>query len=82
MLNNNIDYKEYLSVDNGKGILISKYAQYVLDKYKINYRNYNKLSDLIFDINNYINDTNEEIEDLEDILIELSETHYYQETKK
>ena len=79
---NNIDYRDYLSIDNKKGLLLGKNDIYILEKYKFDYNNYNNLSSLIFDIDNYLNDTDEELEDLEDVLIKLSEQHYYNETKK
>ncbi len=77
-----IDYRDYLSVDNKKGLLLNKNDIYILEKYKFDYNNYTNLSSLIFDINNYLNNTDEDLEELEDVLIRLSEQHYYNETKK
>lgn len=77
------DYRNYLSVDNGKGLLISKKNIEILTKYNIDYKNYNNLNSLIFDIDNYLNySNNNDLEDLEEVLINLSEIHYYNETKK
>ena len=78
----NYNYKNYLRVDNKKGLLININDIYVLDKYHFDYKKYNNLSSLIFDIDNYLNDTDEVLEDLEEVLIRLSEFHYYNETKK
>ena len=78
----NYNYKEYLSLDNKKGLLISKNDAYILKKYNFDYNNYENLSSLIFDINNYLSNIDEEIEELEETLIRLSEYHYYNETKK
>lgn len=78
----NYNYKNYLRVDNKKGLLIDRNDIYVLNKYHFDYKQYNNLSSLIFDIDNYLNDTDEELEDLEEVLIRLSEFHYYNETKK
>ena len=78
----NYDYRNYLSIDNKKGLLINQNDIYVLNKYHFDYKKYNSLNSLIFDINNYLSQTDEELEDLEDTLIRLSEFHYYNETKK
>ena len=79
----NIDYSCYLSIDNGNGILINRNDAYVLDKYKIDYKKYSNLGSLIFDINTFLSDSDdEELEELEEVLISLSECHYYNETNK
>lgn len=77
-----VDYRKYLSIDNGKGLLINRDDILILDRYGFDYKKYNSLSDLIFDIDNYINDSFDDIEDLEEALIRISEFHYYNETKK
>jgi len=77
------DYRKYLSIDNGKGILISKNDASILDMYNIDYYNCKSIKDLIFIINNYIDDNYDcELDDLEDVLNHLSEMHYYNEVKK
>lgn len=81
-MHNKIDYREYLSIDNGKGLLLNKQDIEILNRYNFNYKEYSNLSNLIFDIDNYLNDTYDETEDLEEVLIRLSEIHYYNETKK
>ena len=78
----NTNYQDYLSIDNGKGLLINKQDIEILNKYNINYKNYTNLTRLITDIDNYLNESYEDNEDLEEILIKLSEQHYYNETKK
>ena len=77
------DYRKYLSVDNGKGLLIRTNDAYVLDSYGIVYSSCSSISDLIIIINKYIDD-NEiyELDDLEDVLVNLSEINYYNNTKK
>ena len=77
-----IDYYKYLSVDNGKGLLLSKDDIDILALYGFDYNKYTDLKELIFDIDNYLNDTYEELSDLEDVLIRLSETNYYINIKK
>lgn len=79
---NKIDYKSFLSVDNGKGLLLKKSDIEVLYRYGFNYKNYTNLHSLIFDIDNYINNCYDDIDDLEEVLINLSEMNYYNNTKK
>ena len=77
------DYRKYLSIDNGKGLLISKNDAYVLEQYGIDYYNYSSISDLILIINRFIDDNEiSELDDLEDVINHLMEVHYYNETKK
>ena len=75
------DYSKYLSVDNGKGLLISQDDIFILEKYGFDYTKYSSLSDLIFDVDNYISQGNGD-DDLEDMLINISEINYYINTKK
>lgn len=77
------DYRKYLSIDNGKGLLIKSNDAYILDSYGIDYSNCSSISDLIVIISKYIDD-NEiyELEDLEEVLSNLSEINYYNNTKK
>lgn len=77
------DYRKYLSIDNGKGLLIRRNDAYILDSYGINYSSCSSISDLIVIISKYIDD-NEiyELEDLEEVLSNLSEINYYNNTKK
>lgn len=77
-----IDYKNYLSIDNGKGLLLNKEDIKVLDKYGFDYRTYSNLNNLIFDVDNYLNQSYDDLEDLEEVLIRLSDSYYYNEIKK
>ena len=77
-----IDYTNYLSVDNGKGLLLSRGDIEVLNRYKFDYHKYFSLSTLIFDIDNYLNNNIDDADDLEEVLIHLSETHYYKDINK
>mgnify|MGYP004495836895 CR=1 FL=1 len=76
-----VDYSKYLSFDNGQGILISKSDNDVLLRYGFDVRKYSSLNNLIFDIDNYLNEVMGE-EDLEDVLVRLSERYYYEYVKK
>ncbi len=76
-----VDYSKYLSFDNGQGILISKSDNDVLLRYGFDVRKYSSLNNLIFDIDNYLNEVMGE-DDLEDVLVRLSERYYYEYVKK
>ena len=56
----------------------------VLDKYNINYKNVVDISELIFKIEMYIEDnyTHDQLSDLENLSLELSEFNYYYNTNK
>lgn len=62
------------------GILLSDYQISVLDKNHINYKNHGNLSSLLFEIEEYLND--EENDELEEVSRQLAEIHYYNETNK
>ena len=62
------------------GILLSDYQISVLDKNHINYKNHGNLSSLLFEIEEYLND--EENDELEEVSRQLAEVHYYSETNK
>ena len=53
----------------------------VLKRNNINYKKYTNLSTLIYDIEEYLNDGNDDLE-LENLLDELAEFNYYMNTKK
>lgn len=78
----NIDYKSFLSVDNGKGLLLHQNEIEILYKYGFDYKKYTDLKSLIFDIDNYINSYYIDTNDLEEVLINLSEINYYNNIKK
>lgn len=78
-----LDCSKYLSIDNGKGLLISQNDAYVLGQYGIDYSSCISISDLILIIGKYIDDNyDSELDDLDEVLGHLMENHYYNETKK
>ncbi|MBR3161910.1 MAG: hypothetical protein IKF19_04190 [Bacilli bacterium] len=77
-----IDYYKYLSIDNGKGVLFNREDIDILSLYGFDYMKYSNIRELIFDIDNYLNDTYEELDDLEEVLVRLSEIDYYVNIKK
>lgn len=70
--------------DNGKGILLNDNEIEVLSKYGFDYKKYSSLNELIFDVDNYINEEGcfTTIDDLEEVLNKICESHYYNETNK
>ena len=54
----------------------------VLERYNIPYKNCHNLKDIIFEIENLINDLDIVDEELEDISASISERDYYQNTNK
>lgn len=78
-----LDYRKYLSIDNGKGLLINQNDAFILEQYGIDYKKFSNMNDLIFALGNYIDSSyDEEIEILEEVMEHLLEYHYYYETKK
>ena len=64
----------------GNGILLSKKHIDILNNYDIDYRKYNNISSLIFDIEEYLNDSYEEVKQEEaqflyDITSEVPESY-------
>lgn len=77
-----IDYSKYLSVDNGRGLLLSQDDIVILNKYGFDYHNYTDLGSLIFDIDNYVSYNLDYDDDLEIVLMRLSEKYYYNNVNK
>ena len=65
-------------------IYLSNKQIYILEKYKIDYKNIRDIKQLIFFIEEYINEKyfEEDLEDLENLSLELSEFNYYYNTNK
>lgn len=62
------------------GLLLSDYQISILDMCDINYKKHSNLSSLLFEIEEYLN--NEENDELEEVSRQLAEIHYYSETNK
>lgn len=69
---NSINY-----IDN---LILNNYEISILDKYNINYKKCNDMKDLIFVLEEYL--LNYNIDEIEDILISISERDYYSNTNK
>ena len=66
--------------DIGNGIYLKESEEKILNRNKINYKNCSNINDLIFKIEEYLNE--QENEELEQISLRLSEFNYYHNTNK
>ena len=66
-----------LKIERKNKIYLSNNEIKTLEKYNVNYNNYDSLSSLIFDLNEIEGD-----DDLEELAIELSEFNYYNNQNK
>ena len=65
-------------------IYLSNKKIFILERYNIDYKNVVDISELIFKVEEYIEDnySSEELDDLENLSLELSEFNYYYNTNK
>lgn len=78
-INNIFETPDFLH-DYGNGILLNEKEVNILKQYDINACNYNNVKSLMYDIETILE--NENIEELDQILMELSERNYYMNTHK
>ena len=78
------DIKYDFKKDNGKGILLNQHEIDVLERYGFDYKKYSSLNELIFEVDNYINEEGcfNDVDELEEVLDKISEYHYYNEVNK
>ena len=81
MINQTIEDNKLNKINN---IYLSNKQIDILNKYNIDYKNVVDVSELIFKIETYIEDNYEyeQLSDLENLSIELSEFNYYYNTNK
>ena len=75
-----IDFESNL-LTTKNGILLTNYEISILDKYKIPYQNTTSLKEIIYLIEDILNEDNS-LEDLENISLSISERDYYMNTNK
>lgn len=68
--------------NNVNGLMLTNREIEVLDRYKINYKNCKSLKEIIFEIEELLNDMDIVDEDLDYISGTISERDYYQNTNK
>lgn len=78
----NIDISKSFLHDVGNGIMLTSEEEDILKRYKIDYQTCKDIKELIFKIEDYLNDSYTELEDLDLISSRLSEYNYYQNTNK
>ena len=64
------------------GLYLNDYQVNVLNRSGINYLDYHNLSSLLFALNEMQNEQDLEDLELDQVIMELQEIHYYQETHK
>lgn len=77
----NIDFNSN-SFQNVNGMMLTNHEIEVLDRYKIPYKKCNNLKEIIFEIEEILDDMDIVDEDLDYISSTISERDYYQNTNK
>lgn len=77
-----IDFEKDMLKDYGSGILLSDTYIEILNRYQINYKEFSNINSLINEIEDYLNDSCTDNDDLEWLSQQLAERNYYQNTKK
>lgn len=78
---NDLFSDKYMHKEIKKNIFLSDYQIEILLKYNINPYNCNSINDIIYNIEEVLNETFD-AEDLENISYEISEFNYYSNTNK
>ena len=68
--------------DVGNGIYLTDKEINILKSYKIDYQNCKDIKELVFKIEDYLNDSDLDLIDLENLSDRLSEYQYYNNTNK
>ena len=74
---NQLDF-ETNNFNNINGLMLTNREILVLDKYKINYKNCKSLKEIIFEVEEILNDMDIVDEELDFIAMSISERDYYQ----
>ena len=86
LVNNMDDYinevSNSISLNNINDFLLTNYEIEVLDRYNINYNNCSSLKDVLFLIDDILNNSTDEMTDLEEISISIGDRDYYQNDRK
>lgn len=75
-----IDFEKRFLKERNHGIWLSDEEVSILDRYEIPYQNCLSLTEILYYIDRLLED--EEIEELENISLQISERNYYQNTNK
>lgn len=80
IINDTVNQNKLVSIQNK--FYLTVYQIEVLKKYQIPYETCNSINEIIFYIEDILNEDTNDYEDLENISQSLSETDYYQNYKK
>lgn len=83
----NLNEEEFIANEKSflrkyNNIYISEEQKLILDKYDIDVNKYTSISGLIYDIEDVLNNSFEELDDLEWVSQTISEYNYYNNTNK
>lgn len=77
------DLRSNFHNDYGNGIFLTEQQLLILERYGFNPKNYSDVKSLIFDIEDYLNQSTDiDSEDLDYVATSLSEFDYYHNTNK
>ena len=89
MISNDFNFNDEYFISTDKkflkkynNIYISDEQKEILDKYNIDVISYSNISELIFDIEEYLNNTYDDVDDLEWVSQTISEYNYYNNINK
>lgn len=82
LIDNIIDVDKVILKDRGNNIFLSDEHIEILNKYEINYESCFNVNELIFKIEDVLNDSYDELDDLEYLSNLISEYNYYNNTNK
>lgn len=80
-ITNDIDFEGNMLKRYGN-LLLQNNEIKVLERYHINYKNCHNMSELIYLIEEYLNNSYDDNDDLEEVSISISERNYYINTNK
>ncbi len=79
-VSNNLDLSDkYVSINN---FMLKKTEMEVLDRYEIDYKNCNSLKDVIYLIDEVFQNSYDDMVDLEEVSISISDRDYYVNSNK
>jgi hypothetical protein len=78
----NIDFNANSFKDIGNGLMLTNREIEVLDRYKIEYKKCHSLKEILFEVEDILNDMDIVDEELDYISSTISERDYYQNTNK
>lgn len=78
---NSLDLESNMLKTYKSGVMLTNYETQILDKYNIDYKNVSSLKEIIFLVEEVLNEDSS-LDDLENISLSISERDYYMNTNK